>query len=128
MSLSGWRPTSVRSLSSRNRLPAFGPRRTTSMAVPAGSVSSIAASATGSSPTSGSPTSMPTAEITAGGYAKPSPPPPPHGAEPAGGDKGGGLPQALPGATAHRRERVAAVRAVASPFGILLTAPDAVHA
>ncbi len=39
MSLSGWRPTSVRSLSSRNLLPALGPRRTASSAVPGGSVS-----------------------------------------------------------------------------------------
>jgi hypothetical protein len=33
MSLSGWRPAVTVSLSSRKRLPALGPRRTTSMAV-----------------------------------------------------------------------------------------------
>src|SRR5580704_11612307 len=37
MSLSGWRPAVVRSLSSRNRLPAFGPRMTSSRALPGGS-------------------------------------------------------------------------------------------
>src|SRR5262249_21740471 len=51
MSLSGRLPTSVTSLSSRNLLPAFGPRRTTSNAVFGGSESS-ATSADDSSPTS----------------------------------------------------------------------------
>src|SRR5215467_11470698 len=37
MSLSGCRPAVVRSLSSRNRLPALGPRFTTSRALPLGS-------------------------------------------------------------------------------------------
>jgi hypothetical protein len=37
MSLSGCRPTVVTSLSSRKRLPAFGPRLTTSSALPVGS-------------------------------------------------------------------------------------------
>jgi len=39
MSLSGWRPADVRSLSSRNRLPALGPRLTSSNAVPGGNAS-----------------------------------------------------------------------------------------
>src|SRR3954452_22875344 len=63
MSLSGWRPAVVTSWSSRNRLPAFGPRLTTSSAEPAGRDStapawaSAAASAiSGASPVSTPPT------------------------------------------------------------------------
>src|SRR5712691_8267648 len=59
MSLSGRRPTSVSSLSSRNRLPSLGPRRTTSSAVLGGSVSTAAASATLWSTGSGSGGSTP---------------------------------------------------------------------
>jgi hypothetical protein len=51
MSLSGCRPAVVTSWSSRNRLPALGPRLTTSRAEPGGSASTApACSSPGSSP------------------------------------------------------------------------------
>src|SRR6478672_1200989 len=63
MSLSGWRPAVVTSWSSRKRLPAFGPRLTTSSADPAGSDSTAPACASaadslisGWSPVSSPPT------------------------------------------------------------------------
>src|SRR5215471_18160547 len=59
MSLSGLLPTSVSSLSSRNRLPAFGPRLTTSSAVFGGSASMTDESAGASSPGSASSASAP---------------------------------------------------------------------
>ena len=59
MSLSGRLPTSVRSLSSRNLLPAFGPRLTTSSAVFGGSASMTELSAADSSPGSASVASPP---------------------------------------------------------------------
>ena len=43
MSESGWRPSAVTSRSSTNRLPALGPRRTTSMPMPSGSSASAVA-------------------------------------------------------------------------------------
>src|SRR5215472_303613 len=49
MSLSGCRPTRVRSLLSRNLLPALGPRSTASSAVPGGSAATAAASAASTS-------------------------------------------------------------------------------
>src|SRR5689334_19415987 len=65
MSLSGWRPAVVRSLSSRKREPEFGPRRTTSSAEPGGSASTAAWSAAESalSPTSSGGASSPLIEI-----------------------------------------------------------------
>src|SRR5499427_2712603 len=59
MSLSGRLPTSVSSLSSRNRLPAFGPRLTTSNAVFGGNASMTEESAGASSPGSASSASAP---------------------------------------------------------------------
>jgi hypothetical protein len=53
----------VSSLSSRNRLPALGPRCTTSSAVSAGSASSMAGSASGSSFSSASSASARASEI-----------------------------------------------------------------
>src|SRR4051812_19612885 len=58
MSLSGCRPAVVTSLSSRNRLPALGPRLTTSSAAPLGSASTAAA-ASPSLTSSGSSDSAP---------------------------------------------------------------------
>src|SRR5690606_4603683 len=65
MSLSGCRPQDVRSLSRRNRLPALGPRFTTSSAVPGGSASTAAWSgpAGSSAPASVSRASNPPMEI-----------------------------------------------------------------
>ena len=54
MSLSGCRPAVVRSPSSRNRLPALGPRMTSSSALPGGSAPNDAESGNRSSPISSS--------------------------------------------------------------------------
>src|SRR4051794_23965531 len=72
MSLSGCRPAVVTSLSSRNLLPALGPRLTTSRAVPEGS-DSTPTSASSSPPWSSGP-SMPLIEIVVVCSADPVPP------------------------------------------------------
>src|SRR6516225_7008547 len=106
MSLSGWRPAVVSSPSSRNRLPAFGPRMTRSRALPGGRAPNDAESGYRSSPRSSSVRPSEIVEVV-------SP----------------GRPGRHPGPGRHRRGQLGpAVRAEPGPIGIRPAAPGAVDA
>src|SRR5579859_3225974 len=91
MSLSGWRPAVVRSPSSRNRLPALGPRMTRSRALPGGNAPNDAESGNRSSPRSSSVRPSEIVEVVSPGRSgdpaaerPPVPPGAPGNPDPAG--------------------------------------------